>query len=190
MPTQSISVKCSFRCRPIRRSGRVTYPVAVPDCVPWTDFADVRPDLSALGIEMFYSFDVGLGFLATVRRDGGPRVHPICPVFHEGHLYAMVIPGPKLNDLRRDSRFALHSETFPPPREDDGFYVTGTANEISDASLIAAIGDQFLSERGMTQKWPGFDDQAFFELLIDRALLTLTAPRDGFPSGSTVWRAA
>jgi hypothetical protein len=38
-------------------------------------------------------------------------------------------------------------------------------------------------------KWPGFDDQVLYELLLDRALLTLTAERDGFARGSTVWRA-
>lgn len=29
---------------------------------------------------MMYQWKLGLGFLATVRSDGGPRVHPICPV--------------------------------------------------------------------------------------------------------------
>ena len=95
------------------------------EAISWPVFAEIRPDLAAIGHEMFYAFDVGLGFLATVRRDGGPRVHPVCPVFVGGRLFLMVIPGPKLQDLKRDPRYALHSETFPPPREDDGFYVTG-----------------------------------------------------------------
>jgi hypothetical protein len=137
---------------------------------------------------MFYAFDVGLGFIATIRRDGGPRVHPVCPIFLDDRLFAMVIPGPKLDDLRRDGRYALHSETFPPPREDDGFYVSGCVAQLHDQPLIASIGAQFLAERGMTEKWPGFDDQVFFELLVDRALLTLTQPREGFPKGATIWR--
>lgn len=137
---------------------------------------------------MFYAFDVGLGFLATVRLDGGPRVHPVCPIFVGDELYTMVIPGPKLRDLMRDSRFALHSETFPPPREDDGFYVSGRVTRVNDMSVIDAIVDQFFRERPSMEKWPGFDDQAFFELLIDRALLTLTAERDDFARGSTIWR--
>ena len=139
---------------------------------------------------MFYAFDVGLGFLATVRRDGGPRVHPVCPVFLGDRLYVMVIPGPKLDDLRRDARYALHSETFPPPREDDGFYVTGRVVELTDQSLIDGIAGQFLAERPGMEKWPGFDDQGFFELLVERALLTLTSERDGFGRGSTIWKAS
>jgi hypothetical protein len=162
----------------------------MPISVIWTEFAQARPDLAAIGREMFYEFDVGLGFLATVRRDGGPRVHPICPIFHEGRLFASIIPGPKLEDLRNDSRYALHSETFPPPRQDDGFYVTGEVVEIEDVELVRALGDQMLAERGLTEKWPNFDDMVFFELTLERALLTLTAERDGFARGSTVWSAA
>lgn len=30
--------------------------------------------------ELFYQYGIGLGFLATVRPDGGPRLHPICPI--------------------------------------------------------------------------------------------------------------
>jgi hypothetical protein len=100
----------------------------------------------------------------------------------------MVIPGPKLADLKRDGRYALHSETFPPPREDDGFYVTGRVVQIDDAQIRKAIADQFFVERPGMEKWSTFDDQIFYELLVDRALLTLTKERDGFPKGPTAWR--
>jgi len=53
--------------------------------------------------------------------DGGPRVHPVCPVISAAGLHVLVISGPKQQDLRRDGRYALHSETCPPPRQDDGF---------------------------------------------------------------------
>jgi len=157
--------------------------------VSWTDFARASPDLAATGRAMLYAFDVGLGFLATVRLDGGPRVHPVCPIFVDDHLYTMIIPGPKLNDLRRDGRYALHSETFPPPLEDDGFYVSGTVVEVRQRDLIEAIAAQFFAERPGMAKWPGFDDQVLYELLLERALLTLTQARDGFARGSTVWKA-
>jgi hypothetical protein len=51
------------------------------------------------------------------QRGGTARAHPA---------------GPKRGDLRRDGRYALHSETYPPPREDDGFAVTGRVAEIAD----------------------------------------------------------
>ena len=118
----------------------------------WGQFRAARPDLATKGREFLYEYGVGLGFLATVRRDGGPRVHPICPIFTDGALYGFIVPGPKLNDLRRDPRYALHSETFPPPRQDDGFYITGTASEVSDAPTFDRMAAQFLAERGQHER--------------------------------------
>jgi hypothetical protein len=73
---------------------------------------------------------VGLGFLATVREDGGPRLHPVCPVIAVEGLYMFVVPSPKRADLRRDGRYALHS--YPPEEVDDEFFVTGRAAEVRD----------------------------------------------------------
>ena len=43
----------------------------------------------------------------------------------------------------------------------------------------------FLAERGQTERWPGFDDQVLFEFLLDRCLLSVTAPADGVPAAGT-----
>jgi len=157
--------------------------------LPWPDFRAARPDLAERGEAMFYEFGLGLGFLATVRPDGGPRVHPICPVFHDGALYGLIVPGPKLHDLQRDPRYALHSETCPPPKHDDAFYVTGTVRFVKDAALRQRIDVQFVEERKLEQPWPGFADQILLEFLVDRCLLTLTIADDTFPAGHTVWAA-
>ena len=134
-----------------------------------------------------FQFDVGLAFLGTVRADGGPRVHPICPLVTADGLYVFIVPGPKLADLRRDSRYALHSETFPPPRQDDAFYLTGRITELDDPALRATLTKQFLAERNLEAPWPGFDDQTLIEFGIERCLLTLTEARDEYPIGHTVW---
>jgi hypothetical protein len=154
----------------------------------WADLDALRPDLAVAGRRLLYSFGIGLGFLATVRLDGGPRVHPICPVLTGVGLYGMIIPGPKLDDLRRDSRYALHGETYPPPREDDAFYVTGTAVEVTDRALWERIASQMLAERSLTDRWPGFEAQVLFEFWVDRCLVTLTQAADGLPAGHTVWQ--
>jgi hypothetical protein len=156
----------------------------------WGEFRSARPDLAAAGRGLLYNFGIGLGFLATVRPDGGPRVHPVCPILTEDHLFVLIVPGPKLNDLRRDGRFALHSETVPPPRQDDAFYLTGMVAEVTDASLWEQVASQMLAERELETRWPGFENQVLFEFLLDRCLLTLTEPRDGLPAGHTVWRQA
>jgi len=153
----------------------------------WRQFAEQQPDVARLGKSMLFGHGIGLGFLSTVRLDGGPRVHPICPLGTDDGLYAFIVPGPKLDDLRRDPRYALHCETFPPPDHDDAFYLTGDILEHPDATLRASLSRQFLEERNMTEPWPGFDDWAVIEFRIERVLLTLTKTREGLPAGHTVW---
>jgi hypothetical protein len=155
--------------------------------ITWTQFAQQQPALAAAGREQFYHFGPGLGFLATVRRDGGPRVHPVCPVISEAGLHVLILPGPKRGDLRRDGRYALHSETCPPPRQDDGFAVTGQAAEIADPALGQVVRDQVLRDFG--QLWPDYDKLALFELSVATCLLTLTEPDGAFARGATSWRA-
>ena len=84
--------------------------------ITWTQFEQQQPALAAAGRGQFYQHGLGLGFLATVRQDGGPRVHPVCPVISKAGLHVLILPGPKRADLRRDGRYALHGETFAPPR--------------------------------------------------------------------------
>ena len=168
-----------------------TKPISTPSSSPgatWGDLGAVRPDIAAAGGRLLYSFGIGLGFLATVRVDGGPRVHPICPVLTESGLYGMIIPGPKLMDLRRDPRYALHGETYPPPHQDDAFYVTGVAVELTDPVLWERIANQMLTERSLTERWPGFEAQVLFEFRVERCLVTLTQATEELPAGHTVWR--
>ncbi len=155
--------------------------------ITWTQFETRQPALAQAGREQLYQFGIGLGFLATIRGDGGPRVHPVCPVLSQAGLHVLIQPGPKLHDLRRDSRYALHSETLPPPREEDGFAVYGTAAEITDPATWRAVRDQLSKDHG--KLWPGFDSNTLFELSLDRCLLMLTQPAGAFPKGPTVWRA-
>jgi hypothetical protein len=155
----------------------------------WRDFSQKRPDLAAMGLSLLYEYGrIGLGFLATVREDGGPRVHPICPLVTDDGLYAFIVPGPKLDDLRRDSRYALHSETCPPPRHDDAFYATGTAVFVQDDALRVALTQQVLSERDLASPWDGFEAEQLIELKLSRCLLTLTEAQGAFPKGHTTWR--
>ena len=156
--------------------------------IKWSRFGEQRPDLQRGAEALLYEHGLGLGFLATVRPDGGPRVHPICPIL-AGDLYAFIVPGPKLADLRRDERFALCSETCAPPRHDDNLYVTGTATELVDHDLRDRLTQQLLAERNLAEPWPGFDDEALLELRVERVLVTLTLPDHGLPAGHSVWAA-
>jgi hypothetical protein len=155
--------------------------------ITWTQFEQQQPALAAVGRGQFYQHGLGLGFLATVRKDGGPRVHPVCPVISPAGLHVLILPGPKRGDLRRDGRYSLHSETFAPPREDDGFAVTGHVTEITDRGTWEVVRDQVIADFG--QLWPDYESLTLFELSLASCLLTLTQPDGTFPKGATVWKA-
>jgi hypothetical protein len=153
----------------------------------WSEFAEVRPDLAEAGKAMFYPFgNVGLAFLATVRKDGGPRVHPMCPVLHEDNLYAFIEPGPKRYDLLRDGRYALH--TFPRTDNEDAFYVTGGA-ERRTGDIVDAVSRTFWTERGRDEPPVQAHATMLFEFSIERCLLTRTKGFGDWEPQHTIWRA-
>src|SRR5438876_11670504 len=107
--------------------------------VTWKEFAAAEPDLANVGRSLLYQFKVGLAFLATVRRDGAPRLHPVCPVLSNDRLFVLITPtSPKRHDLLRDGRYALQTLPQPKPGSDE-FYITGKAALVDDQSARADI---------------------------------------------------
>jgi hypothetical protein len=107
--------------------------------VTWKEFAAAEPDLADVGRSLLFQFKVGLAFLATVRKDGAPRLHPVCPVLSDDRLFVLIIPtSRKRHDLRRDGRYAL--QTFPQPKPgSDEFSIAGKAVGVDDPAVRAAI---------------------------------------------------
>lgn len=144
----------------------------------WAVFESAAPEMAAKGRSLIYQYGPGLGFLATVRADGGPRLHPMCPLIVDGTLWTLILGhSPKCRDLRRDGRFALHA--LSPPDIDDEFLVLGRATEVNEADrrapVVAAAG------------WPVSDDEVLFALDIERAMLALYKARGEFPPAYTKW---
>jgi hypothetical protein len=134
-----------------------------------------------------YQFGVGLAFLATVRTDGGPRVHPICPLIDENGLYAFLVPSRKREDLVRDGRYAMHS--FPTDDNEDAAYLTGTATRVIDPETRTSLEAQFRGERTLAERPIGFDAQELFEFDIQRCLCTRTTGHGDPHPHHTVWSA-
>ncbi len=151
----------------------------------WAEFAVERPDLADAGRRLLYQFGVGLAFLSTVRPDGGPRLHPICPILVDGLLAAHIVPSPKRDDLHRDPRYALHS--FPCPDNEDAFVLTGRAWQVTDLALADAAAEQFLAERSLDDGPAGFDDGEIFQFGIERCLLTTTTGHGDWNPQHQVW---
>jgi hypothetical protein len=85
--------------------------------------------------------------IATLRRDGAPRISGIEVSFRHGHLYfGGLHRSVKCLDLLRDPRFALHGASIDPPAEDPARWpgdakVAGLAVPVDDPAEIAAALD-------------------------------------------------
>jgi hypothetical protein len=133
--------------------------------VTWGAFAADAPELAAAGEELLRAFT--LAFVATVRSDGWPRVHPMTITLHGEGLYVFPVSStPKAGDLERDGRYALHA--FPRFSQgtlasyvDDEFTCTGRAVLIADPGLRNAV-------RAVHNDSVG-DGDRLFRLDLDRA---------------------
>jgi pyridoxamine 5'-phosphate oxidase-like protein len=133
--------------------------------VPWKEFASAKRDLAETGRALLlHGPGIGLAFLATVRKDGAPRLHPVCPVLSNDRLFVLITPAsPKRHDLVRDGRYAL--QTFPQPRAgSDEFYLAGKAILVDDR----AVHDAVLRDA----KHMADASEVLFELWIDRVMHT------------------
>jgi hypothetical protein len=78
--------------------------------------------------------------LATIRRDGSPRLSGTESEILDGELWiGSMWQARKAQDLRRDPRFALHSGSDDPPAWKGDAKVAGVAEEITDPARVAEI---------------------------------------------------
>ncbi|GAA0457997.1 pyridoxamine 5'-phosphate oxidase [Paractinoplanes deccanensis] len=80
---------------------------------------EIEKDAPAFAQRVRALFDAGTNkTIATLRRDGSPRISATEAVFQDGELTFGSMPGAvKLLDLRRDPRMAMHAPTLEPPKD-------------------------------------------------------------------------
>jgi hypothetical protein len=137
----------------------------------WSEFVAAEPALAAAIRALLQQYGPGMGYLATVRPDGGPRVHPVSPVITAVGLYCFVVDSPKRRDLERDGRYALHS--YPPEESDDEAYIAGHAVPVTDPTVVATLA-------GALRASPKVDWR-LFELMVDTAMLRRHGPTGALP---------
>jgi hypothetical protein len=103
--------------------------------VAWAEFERAEPDLAAFGRERL---DGRVCFHATLRRDGWPRVHPVEPWIAAGLLLVRFrAHSPKVEEVRHDGRYALHSPMDNPDGIGGEFLVRGWMERIADTHPAA-----------------------------------------------------
>ena len=107
-----------------------------PAAVGWQRLADEAPGLAAFGAERLGGPP---SYLATVRADGGPRVHPVTPVVAHDRLFLFMEPtSPKRRDLLERGQYALHSAVPDDSGTGGEFSLRGVAVPVDDAEGRAA----------------------------------------------------
>lgn len=101
----------------------------------WRLLEEQQPALAAFGAERLNG---KVAYLATTRKDGSPRVHPMTPIIGQGHLFVFMEPtSPKGHDLQRDGRYAIHCAVNDTSGASGEFTVTGQARLVTDAEQRA-----------------------------------------------------
>ena len=125
----------------------------------WADLEKEAPEIAEAGRRLLPE----VAFLATVSRNGRPRVHPFCPAIARGRLWAFIIAGsPKRRDLDANGYYAIHA--LPGP-EDEQFFVAGRAARVHEAPLRETV----LSAMPYTD---ADERHLLYEFALERALWT------------------
>jgi Pyridoxamine 5'-phosphate oxidase len=109
----------------------------------WEEIEAAAPELAGRARAVFDAHKHKL--LATLRRDGSPRISGIEATVTGGQLWLGMMPGSrKALDLRRDPRLALHSASLDPPDDPTAWAgdakLSGRAVEVDDPALLERLG--------------------------------------------------
>jgi hypothetical protein len=97
----------------------------------WNEVTQAAPELAEAVQTRFEA--TGLGLLATLRKDGFPRITGIEPSFALGEVWmGMMDNSLKALDLQRDPRLALHAATVDKDVKEGDARITGRGVELPE----------------------------------------------------------
>lgn len=113
----------------------------------WSDVLQAAPEPAQLAQARVEA--TGLALLATLRRDGSPRISGIEPLFAGGELWLGMMPGStKALDLLRDPRFALHNATIDKQVAEGDAKLAGVAVDASGDADVERFRAAFREHSG------------------------------------------
>jgi hypothetical protein len=102
----------------------------------WHKFEAADPELAEMG---YRRLNGRVCYLATVRGNGEPRIHPVTPFIGQGRLFVFMEPtSPKGKDLVQRGRYALHCGVEDNEGGGGEFYVWGRGRLLTDPESRAA----------------------------------------------------
>jgi Pyridoxamine 5'-phosphate oxidase len=127
----------------------------------WHALEVEAPEIARLGRDRLER--AGIALLATLRKDGSPRINPVEPHIVDGQLVFAAMPRTtKARDLSRDPRCSLHSVVSDPEGSEGEMKLSGRAKELRDPAF---------RQRPSRAWWVGrpTDEARVFSLVIERA---------------------
>ena len=129
----------------------------------WKLLEDEQPELAAFGAERLNG---KVAYLATVRKDGAPRVHPMTPIIGSGHFFVFMEPtSPKGHDLERGGRYAIHCAVTDSSGASGEFILSGRAHRVDNPDLRTLAVE--------LASYPVADRYILFEFEVESAASTL-----------------
>ncbi|MCU1393998.1 MAG: hypothetical protein JWM34_2426 [Ilumatobacteraceae bacterium] len=111
-----------------------------PPVGSWSDFEQAAPELAAAAKQRFLEHKHHV--LATLRRDGSPRISANEVQFHGGNIVmGMMLDSVKALDLLRDGRCAIHANPGDDPGPGD-VKLSGIAAAVTDPDELAAYAEE------------------------------------------------
>jgi hypothetical protein len=105
----------------------------------WGEFAGAEPELAAFGADRLR---IAPAYLATVRKSGAPRVHPVTPIITAEGLFLFMEPtSPKGRDLRNRGWYALHNGVPDVNGSGGEFFVAGSGIVVEDEGTRAVVAE-------------------------------------------------
>jgi hypothetical protein len=113
----------------------------------WHDFESQQAVLASVGAQKLTG--PGVVLVATIRRDGSPRLSPVEPLLWDGDLWlSMGLGSRKAADLRRDPRILVHSIVTSRNGQDGEYKLRGTALEEPDPARQSRYAEEVAARLG------------------------------------------
>ena len=128
----------------------------------WRQFELASPELAAIGRDRLGDAPA---YLATIRADGRPRLHPVTPILTDDKLWLFMEPtSPKGRDLVDRHHYTLHCRVDDAAGGKGEFVVSGRGAPVFDAAERERAA-------GAAQYRPR-EHYVLFELEVDEAMAT------------------